>query len=53
MRPPGPLEIGLLIVLVIVGLAIWVLVHFIRKHWYFCSHVNEEVLCFVEIVVRN
>jgi hypothetical protein len=37
MRPPGPLEIGLLVVLpiaaVIVGLAIWVIVHFIRKHW--------------------
>ena len=33
MPPPGPLEIGLLMIVVIVGLGIWVLVHFIRKHW--------------------
>jgi preprotein translocase subunit Sss1 len=37
MRPPGPLEIGLILLILLIfggiGLVIFVLVHFIRKHW--------------------
>jgi hypothetical protein len=36
MRPPGPLEIGLILLIfggIGIGLVIFVLVHFIRKHW--------------------